>query len=79
MVALLEDRQAGRLLVLAATHLKAKSGEENEQQRLRQVRCRSLLRPAGTGCGMTQKLSKAAAIKAGSHRLGFIDLVGSCR
>lgn len=71
-MALLEDRQAGRLLVLAATHLKAKSGEENEQQRLRQVRCRLLLRPAGTGFCMTQKLSIPAAVKAATALHLFI-------
>jgi hypothetical protein len=39
VTALLHDKQAGRAVLVAATHLKAKAGADNEQTRVRQVCC----------------------------------------
>jgi hypothetical protein len=38
VTALLHDKQSGRSLLVAATHLKAKAGADNEQTRVHQVR-----------------------------------------
>lgn len=38
VTAQLLDKQCGRMLIVAATHLKAKAGFENEQTRVHQVR-----------------------------------------
>lgn len=39
VTAQLHDKLAGRTIIVAATHLKAKAGSENEQTRVHQVGC----------------------------------------
>jgi hypothetical protein len=66
VTALLHDKQSGRSLLVAATHLKAKAGVDNEQTRVHQV-----------GTATTAMCACALAIHDVSYLLSTLDVVAS--